>query len=46
MLISVAIPCYRAEHNLEAVVGEIKDVFLQQNESEYQIILINDGSPV
>lgn len=45
MLISVAIPCYRSENNLEYVVTEIKDVFRKRPEHDYQIILINDGSP-
>ena len=45
MLISVAIPCYRSEKNLEAVVTEIKDVFKSHPEDQYQIVLVCDGSP-
>ena len=45
MLISVAIPCYRAEKNLETVVDEIRAVFAGQAEYDYQIILVCDGSP-
>lgn len=45
MLISIAIPCYRSEKNLEMVVDEIRSVFAQQEEYDYQIILVCDGSP-
>ena len=45
MLISVAIPCYRSEKNLEKVVDEIRSVFAQREEYNYQIILVCDGSP-
>lgn len=45
MVISVAIPCYRSEKNLETVVNEIRGVFAQRTEYDYQIILVCDGSP-
>lgn len=45
MLISVAIPCYRSEKNIVKVVDEIKSVFAQQAKFDYEIILVNDGSP-
>ncbi len=45
MLVSIAIPCYRSEKNLEMVVDEIRSVFAQQEEYDYQIILVCDGSP-
>lgn len=45
MLISVAIPCYRSEYNLGKVVDEIRNAFSKQEEYEYQIILVCDGSP-
>ena len=45
MLISIAIPCYRSEKNLEAVVNEIRDEFSKHPEDDYQIILVCDGSP-
>lgn len=45
MLISVAIPCYRSENILENVVDEIRAAFARQEEYEYQIILVCDGSP-
>lgn len=45
MLISVAIPCYRSENNIESVVQEIKNEFSYHHNYDYQIILINDGSP-
>ena len=45
MLVSVAIPCYRSEKNLDMVVDEIRSAFAQKDEHEYQIILVCDGSP-
>lgn len=45
MLISVAIPCYRAENNLEKVVDEIREAFALREKFDYQIILVCDGSP-
>ena len=45
MIISIAIPCYRSEKNLETVVDEIRDVFAKREEYEYQLILVCDGSP-
>ncbi len=45
MLISIAIPCYRSENNLKSVVDEIKSVFRESSEHQYQIILVCDGSP-
>ena len=45
MLISVAIPCYRSEKNLSAVVSEIKEEFKKHEEHDYQLILVCDGSP-
>ena len=45
MLISICIPCYKSENNLESVVAEIKDEFAKHPEHDYQIVLTNDGSP-
>lgn len=45
MLISICIPCYRSAQTLPAVVAEIRDVFSKQENFEYQIVLVNDGSP-
>ncbi len=45
MLISVAIPCYRSEKNLEKVVDEIRSVFARREGYDYQLILVCDGSP-
>ncbi len=45
MLITVTIPCYRSEKNLEFVVDEIRDEFKKHPEHDYQIILVCDGSP-
>jgi glycosyltransferase involved in cell wall biosynthesis len=45
MLISIAIPCYRSAKTIEGVVDEIVSVFAKQHEYDYEIILVNDGSP-
>lgn len=45
MLISICIPCYKSENNLESVVAEIKAEFAKHPEHDYQIVLANDGSP-
>ncbi len=45
MLISICIPCYRSEKNLEWVVSEIKEEFAKHKEHQYQLVLVNDGSP-
>ena len=45
MLITVAIPCYRSEKNLKAVVDEIREEFQKHSQYDYQIILVCDGSP-
>ena len=42
MLISVAIPCYKSENTIEAVVDEIRTVILSRKGFDYQIILVND----
>ena len=45
MLISIAIPCYRSEKTIRMVVEEIQTAFSMRAEYEYEIILVNDGSP-
>ena len=45
MLISLVIPCYRSAKTLPAVLDEIRTVFAQHPEHDYQIVLVNDGSP-
>lgn len=45
MLISVVIPCYRSEKTIGKVVEAIKKEFNSRPEYEYQVILVNDGSP-
>lgn len=44
MLISIAIPCYYSEKNLQIVVDDIRQAFAEHPEHDYQIILVNDGS--
>jgi len=45
MLVSVVIPCYRSSQTLPTVVEEIKGAFEQHSGYDYQLVLINDGSP-
>lgn len=45
MLISICIPCYRSEKTLAAVCDEVRAEFQKHPEHEYEMILINDGSP-
>ncbi len=44
-VITVAIPCYRSENNIEYVTDSIRESFSKHPEYDYQIILANDGSP-
>jgi len=44
MLVSVCIPCYKSAKTLPIVVDSIKKAFENQ-EDDYQIVLVNDGSP-
>ncbi len=44
-LISYVIPCYRSENTLEAVVKEIEQTMGKISAYDYEIVLINDGSP-
>lgn len=45
MLISIIIPCYRSQNTIANVVAEIKEEFKNHPEYDYQIVLVNDGSP-
>ncbi len=45
MLISICIPCYRSAQTLPMVVEEIRGVFAEREDHDYQIVLVNDGSP-
>lgn len=45
MLISIVIPCYRSEKTLPGVVEEIRNAFAGRPDHDYQIVLVNDGSP-
>ena len=44
-LVSFVIPCYRSEQTLEGVIDEINTTMKGDDEYDYEIILINDGSP-
>lgn len=43
--LSFVIPCYRSEKTVMKVVEEIETTVAQRPEYDYEIILVNDGSP-
>lgn len=43
--ISFVIPCYRSEHTIRLVVGELLETIEKRREYNYEIILVDDGSP-
>lgn len=43
--LSFVIPCYRSENTVLTVVDEIENTVDQRPEFDYEIILVNDGSP-
>ena len=45
MKISVVIPCYRSENTLPSVVEETIRVLQERESIDYEIILVDDGSP-
>ena len=46
MKISFVIPCYRSEHTIRGVVGEIQEVVKRQSpNADYEIIMVSDHSP-
>lgn len=44
-IVSFVIPCYRSEKTISTVVNEIKEIFMEQEEYDYEVILVNDYSP-
>ena len=44
-MISFVIPCYRSEKTIGDVVAELQSIMGQQKTYDYEIILVNDGSP-
>ena len=45
-LLSFVIPCYRSAHTIGAVVQEIADTVATRSDAfDYEIVLVNDGSP-
>ena len=44
-LISFVIPCYRSELTIRGVVEEILELHKLHEDDDYEIILVNDGSP-
>ncbi|RGT71604.1 glycosyltransferase [Ruminococcus sp. AF18-22] len=45
MLISIVIPCYNSSQTLPFVVREIREVFDEKENYDYQLVLVNDNSP-
>lgn len=45
MKYSFVIPCYRSEHTIRPVVGELILEIEKEGLEDYEIILVNDGSP-
>lgn len=43
--LSFVIPCYRSEHTIRPVVSELLETLSCRSVYEYEIILVNDGSP-
>lgn len=43
--ISIVIPCYNSSQMIAGVVERIKNTIVQREEYDYEIILVNDGSP-
>ena len=43
--LSFVIPCYRSENTVMRVVDEIEETVVLRPEYDYEIILVNDGSP-
>ena len=43
--ISIVIPCYNSSQMIADVVERIKNTIVQRDEYDYEIILVNDGSP-
>ena len=45
-IISFAIPCYRSENTIGAVIDEIKETVSKvSDEYDYEIVTVVDGSP-
>ncbi len=43
--LSFVIPCYGSEQTLPLVVAELRQALAGRGEADYQLILVNDGSP-
>ena len=43
--ISVVIPCYKSEEMIETVVKQVLETIVTREEFNYEIILVDDGSP-
>lgn len=44
MKLSIVIPCYNCEHNIEKVINDFQQALKQYREWTYEIILVNDCS--
>jgi len=43
--ISICIPCYKSEGTIEKLTNQIADVMKEHRDYDYEIVLVNDGSP-
>lgn len=43
--LSFVIPCYKSEKTVGSVIAEIRDMISKEAKYDYEIILVNDGSP-
>lgn len=44
-LVSIVIPCYRSKNTIKNVTDEIRDAFSDKEDIDYELVLVNDGSP-
>jgi len=45
MKVSVVIPCYKSKDSIRTVVSETISILQQRKNTDYEIVLVNDGSP-
>ena len=43
--LSFVIPCYKSQETIGSVINDIKEMINKETKYDYEIILINDGSP-
>ena len=43
-LISIIIPCYNEENNLDKICKAVRQIMNEQSGYQYEMLLVNDGS--